>query len=67
MISDERLLEIIGECNKNRDKIDQMRIAMRSVVACFNSRKDSSTCIEDHHPSCHEYLEHVLKRVIGGE
>jgi hypothetical protein len=62
-MSDEELLEVIGERTKNRDKIDQCRIALRSVVGCMNSRVQSSTCIEDHHPSCREYLQHVLDRL----
>ena len=49
------------------DDRDDLIRALRGVIACFNSRKHSSTCSEDHHPSCHEYLEHVLKRVGRSE
>jgi hypothetical protein len=64
-MTDEKLLEVIGERNKNRAKIDDLLVAMRGVIACFASRTESSTCINDHHPSCHEYLVSVLKRVEG--
>jgi hypothetical protein len=73
-MSDEQLLEVIGQRTKNERKIehltaqrDDMIVAMRGVTACFNSRTESSTCAEDHHPSCHEYLTLVLKRVTGGK
>ena len=46
---------------------DDLIRAMRGVSACFRSRTESSKCTEDHHPSCHQYLELVLKRVTGGK
>jgi hypothetical protein len=69
-MTDEELLEVIGERNKNRDKLDDLIRAMRGVIACFKSRVngcDDVGCINDHHPSCREYLESVLKRVTGGK
>ena len=72
-MTDERLLEVIGERFKSRDAIekltterDDMIFAMRGVITCFKSRTESSTCINDHHPSCQEYLTSVLKKVTGG-
>jgi hypothetical protein len=68
-MTDEELLEVIGERNLNRDKIKALVTAMRGVVACFKSRVggcDDVGCINDHHPSCLIYLEGVLKRVTGG-
>jgi hypothetical protein len=64
-MTDEELLEVIGERNRNRDKIDDLIRAMRGVLACFRSRTESSTCSEDHHPSCQQYLASILKRVQG--
>ena len=73
-MSDERLLEVIGERFKSRDAIEKLTVqrddligSMRGVVACFASRTESSTCINDHHPSCQEYLTSVLKKVTGGK
>lgn len=43
------------------DKIHLTIVSLRSVVGCFKSRTESSTCIEDHHPSCQAYLKWVLK------
>ena len=40
---------------------DALHSVLRQVVACFKSRAESSTCIEDHHPSCLGLLEATLK------
>jgi hypothetical protein len=66
-VTDEQLLEVIGERSKNRDTIQQLRTAMMGVIACFTSVTSSSTCVEDHHPSCLEYLKNVLKRGVRDE
>ncbi len=45
------------------DKVLALRTCLLGVAACFNSRTESSTCIDDHHPSCHEYVTNVLAMV----
>lgn len=62
-MTDEQVLEAVSERNRNRETILQLRTAVRSVVGCIKSRSRSSTCIEDHHPSCQQYLQYVLKRL----
>ncbi len=45
---------------------DAMIRAVRGVVACFKSIVggcDDVGCINDHHPSCLQYLESILKKV----
>jgi hypothetical protein len=51
--------------DKVKAERDDLIRAMRGVVACFASRTESSTCTEDHHPSCQEYIVSVLKKVEG--
>ncbi len=46
-----------------KEKYETVHTALRGVLACFNSRTESSTCMEDHHPSCHEYLESIMAKV----
>ena len=41
---------------------DALRATLRQVVACFKSRTESSTCIEDHHPSCLAFIEARIKK-----
>jgi len=56
---------IVNEHEKVLTERDDMIVAMRGVLGCMKSRTESGTCIEDHHPSCREYLAHILKRVTG--
>ena len=44
---------------------DALHSVLRQVVACFKSRVESSTCIEDHHPSCLAFIEARLKECDG--
>ena len=49
------------------DKVLALRIALMGVATCFRSRTQSSTCINDHHPCCAEYITSVLARVDKDE
>ena len=44
-----------------KEQRDTLRATLLQVVACFKSRAESSTCIEDHHPSCLAFIESRLK------
>ncbi len=45
------------------ERYDALRRAVMGVIACFKSRTESSTCIEDHHPSCQDYIASVLAKL----
>ena len=45
------------------EKVTELRTALMLVATCFRSRTQSSTCINDHHPYCAEYVTSVLARV----
>ena len=50
----------------DEEKVKALRTALLGVIGCFKSRVngcDDVGCINDHHPSCLQYLEGVLKKV----
>jgi len=47
----------------DEEKIEYLTKTLQLVVACFKSRAESSTCIEDHHPSCLQLIEGRLKEI----
>jgi hypothetical protein len=47
----------------DKEKVVALRICLMGVATCFRSRTESSTCIEDHHPNCVEYVNNVLANV----
>ncbi len=47
----------------DRERYEELRLCCRGVVGCFNSRVNSSTCTEDHHPSCKAYMVSVLAKL----
>jgi hypothetical protein len=49
----------------DEDKVKAAIQALRGVLACFKARTESSTCIEDHHPSCQQYIAGVLAKLQG--
>jgi hypothetical protein len=65
-MSDEHYEQEVTAHEETKAERDSMIVAVRGVIACFKSRTRSSICSEDHHPSCQQYLEHVLKKVTGG-
>lgn len=60
-MTDEEVLEVIGERGKNRDTIALLKETMLGVVACLDSiyGDDINSC----HPSCREYILGVLRKV----
>jgi hypothetical protein len=46
---------------------DALYKALRLVKACFDSRIQSSECINDHHPYCNEYITSILNKVDNKE
>lgn len=60
---------VYEDLNRVTAQRDDLIRAMRGVITCFKSRVngcDDVGCINDHHPSCLQYLESVLKKVTGG-
>jgi hypothetical protein len=51
----------------DEEKYQVVKVCLQGVAACFNSRTESSTCINDHHPSCLEYVNNVLEQVEEAE
>ena len=56
-----KLVTVLNE--QHIEEKESLVQALRQVVACFKSRAESSTCIEDHHPSCLAFIESKLKGV----
>ena len=44
----------------DEEKVRMLRQCLLGVIACFTSRTESSTCINDHHPSCLAYAKSVI-------
>ena len=68
-IADILIEDYKAELERVTKQRDDLIRAMRGVIACFKSRVggcDDVGCINDHHPSCRDYLERVLKTVTGG-
>jgi hypothetical protein len=61
VVTDEDLLEVIGERGKNRDKIQLLVDTLKNVGYCLDSIVSDD--INSKHPSCSEYIANVL----GGE
>jgi hypothetical protein len=57
-LSDEALLEVIGERSKNRDKIQLLLDTLKNVTFCLDSIESDD--INSKHPSCREYIGSVL-------
>jgi hypothetical protein len=51
----------------DKEMYQVVKVCLQGVAACFNSRTESSTCINDHHPSCLEYVNNVLEQVEEAE
>jgi len=51
----------------DKEKYVLLKVCLQGVAACFKSRVESSTCINDHHPSCAEYVGNVLEQVKEAE
>ena len=64
-MSDEELLEVIGERNKNRDRIDLCIRVMKNIAYCFDSVTAASWDINCKHPSCKELLLNTINKVEG--
>lgn len=64
----QRGYEVTIVANERRHKKEKEHLVktLQQVVACFNSVDDSSTCINDHHPSCLVFIEARLKELNGG-
>lgn len=45
----------------DEEKIEALVQTLRLVRQCFKSADQSSTCLEDHHPSCLHLVETLLK------
>ena len=53
---------IIADASKQHDKdMEALLLTLRQLRQCFKSRVESSTCVEDHHPSCLTLVEARLK------
>ena len=53
---------IISDAKKKYvDDMEVMILTLRHVRQCLKSRVESSTCVEDHHPSCLTLVEARLK------
>lgn len=59
--------DIYAEHEEVKAERDVLYGALRLVKACFDSRTESSTCINDHHPHCNEYITSVLAKVNNKE
>ena len=53
---------IIADAKKKYvDDMEVLILTLRQVKQCFKSADQSSTCVEDHHPSCLKLVEARLK------